>query len=239
MLTHLFSDPCEFESCVAYNSFTFRQYTVILWWANVPTRINWTTPLASECVAVLGRVLHDGGERCVALAEFLNGNHGSSRPFLPLFNPLRLSRIIPSSSSSTTATPRWCPCGCAAAWRRGELSRASDPADLHGCSLTLRQHNKQNIIPVKCFCCVAAVRQTTHRDPAGLSVPLWPRCCSAEPNVPGVSRWPAPDWSPPGATRFRPPVLYCWQPFSECWGFRLWVRCPYAPHWFNFLPQLG
>lgn len=33
---------------------------------------------------------------------------------------------IPSSHSLTTVMRRWCRCGCAAVWRRGELSRVSD-----------------------------------------------------------------------------------------------------------------
>lgn len=37
-----------------------------------------------------------------------------------------LSRIIPSSCSSMMETPRWCPCGSVAVWRRGELNRWSD-----------------------------------------------------------------------------------------------------------------
>lgn len=39
-------------------------------------------------------------------------------------------RIIPSSYSLTTVTPRWCPCGFAVAWRRDELSRLRDTSDV-------------------------------------------------------------------------------------------------------------
>ena len=48
-----------------------------------------------------------------------------------------ISRTTPSSYSTTTVTPRWCPCGFVAVWRREELSRLRDTSDvapprLHG-----------------------------------------------------------------------------------------------------------
>lgn len=140
-----------------------------------------------------------------------------------------LSRITPSSYSSTTAMPRWCPCGCAAAWRRGELSRASDgpPARM--------EQLHPNIIPVKCFCRLAAV---TPRKSLPLSRDAERSSRASRylsgPNVPRDSRWTAPDWSSSAATCFPPPVLYCWQPSSECWGFRLWLSCLF----FSFPPTV-
>lgn len=37
--------------------------------------------------------------------------------------PILLSRATCSSCSTTTGTPRWCPCGCAGCWRSGGQPR--------------------------------------------------------------------------------------------------------------------
>lgn len=45
--------------------------------------------------------------------------HKNTDEILIIFLFARLFRIIPSSCSTTTATRRWCPCGCVAVWRSG------------------------------------------------------------------------------------------------------------------------
>lgn len=60
------------------------------------------------------------------------GHKETPHEILRIYLFVCLLRTIPSSCSTTTATPRWCPCGFAAVWRRDELRDLPDAAAGYG-----------------------------------------------------------------------------------------------------------
>lgn len=115
-----------------------------------------------------------------------------------------VSRIIPSSCSTTMGTRRWCPCGFAAVWRRGELRATPDAtaghrqawgASLQGelrlrcCKHGLRNHYTLKLYvsnsSIKCGCSVVWSQE-------GLRT-IWSRL-SPSSKVLRASRW-SQDWA--------------------------------------------
>lgn len=169
--------------------------------------MKWTTPVASECVAALGRVLHGAGGRGAAPCRI--PQRGTTAPharFSPSFQPLS---VFPGASLHHPVQRRQRRGGVhvGVPLPGGEASSAGPltPLALHGCSLTLPQRSKQNISPVKCFppcgCSEADDAQRSSgvvcRPPQPPPNPLAPVVAALSPTFrESLGDRPAPDWSP-------------------------------------------